>query len=250
MLRRSIWPAALLLATAAALPAQERDLDVLLDRLATYLEAYEAELSTLIADERYVQEEIYTAPGTQLYTPRPPSTQRVTEAEVLFLRLPGPAPWFGVRDVRKVDGKVVDRAGPSLAELMARPGDDLRKRAEAIVAASSRHNLGGRRTINMPTVPLEALGRNNQPRYEFKRGGRTRIHGTPIVRLEFQEFSEPTLVRGVDGETLWMRGTGWVDPETGALWRAEIVVGPDEPAAPRRTHLESRMRVDFIRRHR
>jgi hypothetical protein len=35
----------------------ERDLDVLLDRLATYLESYEQELSTLVADEQYVQEE-------------------------------------------------------------------------------------------------------------------------------------------------------------------------------------------------
>jgi hypothetical protein len=35
----------------------ERDLDVLLDRLATDLESYEQELSTLVADEQYVQEE-------------------------------------------------------------------------------------------------------------------------------------------------------------------------------------------------
>lgn len=35
----------------------ERDLDVLLDRLATDLGSYEQELSTLVADEQYVQEE-------------------------------------------------------------------------------------------------------------------------------------------------------------------------------------------------
>src|SRR5688500_16098412 len=111
---------------------EDRDLDVLLDRLAVYLEQYEAQLSSLLADEHYVQEEQV---GRWL-------SRRTTEAEVLFLRLPGEAEWFGVRDVKTVDGKPVTGAGTSLSDLLKKPPDDLLARAAAIVEASSRHNLG------------------------------------------------------------------------------------------------------------
>ena len=214
--------------------AQDDDLDVLLDRLATYLEGYEKELSTLIADEHYTQ-----------YERRSGARRRVTDSEVLFLRLPGHAEWFGVRDTKKVDGKPVVGTGTTLAELMQNPGDDLIDRAAAIVEASSRHNLGGRRTINMPTVPLEALSVRNHARYVFEVERRSRIEGVQVRRLDFREFDEPTLVQAQDGGSLWTRGSAWLDPATGELWRAEIIVGPDAPGRYRRLHLESRVRIDF-----
>lgn len=234
-------PLALVLACtcAVALPrAQDDDLDVLLDRLATYLESYESELSNFIADEHYVQEE-----RRRNGTP----TQRVIDSEVLFLRLPGHAEWYGVRDTKKVDGKPVSGAGQTLAELMKNPGRDLLERLAAIVEASSRHNLGSRRTINVPTVPLEALGARNHSRYIFKVSGKTRISGVEVRRLDFQEFDEPTLVQSVDGGSLWSRGSAWVEIRTGALWRAELTVGPDRPGMFRRTSLESHIRVEFTR---
>jgi hypothetical protein len=218
--------------------AQDDDLDVLLDRLATYLESYERALSTVIADEHYVQ----TERRRNLV-----SLQRVTDSEVMFLRLPGEAEWFGVRDTKKVDGREVKGAGITLSELMKNPGRDLIERAAAIVEASSRHNLGGRRTINMPTVPLEALSVRNHARYVFKVSGKTRIHGQQVRRLDFHEFDEPTLVQSSDGGSLWSRGSAWLDPTSGALWRAELSVGPDKPGAFRRVDLESRIRVDFER---
>jgi hypothetical protein len=216
--------------------SQDDDLDVLLDRLATYLETYERELSTLVADEHYVQEERRRLPQ-----------QRVTDSEVMFLRLPGYAEWFGVRDTKKVDGKAVAGAGITLSELLKNPGSDVLDRAAAIVEASSRHNLGGRRTINMPTVPLEALSARHRPRYIFKVASDGRISGTRVRRLEFQEFDEPTLVHSSDGGSLWTRGTAWIDPLTGALWRAELSVSPDPPRSYRRPGLESRLRVEFTR---
>jgi hypothetical protein len=243
----SIRPLPLVLAVALALAtpgvsAQDDDLDVLLDRLVTYLESYEQELSMLIADEHYVQEE-----HRNRRRDVPMRIRRTTDSEVLFLRLPGHATWFGLRDTKKVDGKSVPGAGITLFELMKDARDDLLDRAAAIVEASSRHNLGGRRTINMPTVPLEALSVHNQARYIFKVGGRSRIHGVPVRRLDFEEFDEPTLVQSIEGGSLWSRGSAWLDPATGALLRAELTVGPDRPGSYRRTELESRIRVDFAR---
>ena len=221
---------------SAPLGAQDdRDLDVLLDRLAVYLDNYERQLSTLLADEHYVQEERV---GRRL-------TRRTTDAEVLFLRLPGEAEWFGVRQVKTVDGKPVNDGEVALADLFKTPGDDVLTRAAAIVAASSRYNLGGRRTINMPTVPLEALGARNHVRYIFKVGGGAKVSGVQTRRLEFREFDEPTLVQSTDGGSLWTRGTAWIDPASGALWRAELVVGPDRPGTFRRMDLETKVRVEF-----
>ena len=225
------------IATAPVL-AQDDDLDVLLDRLVTYLETYETALSAVVADEHYVQEEVRRGLTR---------SRRVTESEVMFLRLPGYAEWFGVRDTRKVNGKAVTGTGITLADLMKEPRADLIERAAAIVEASSRHNLGGRRTINMPTVPLEALSARNHARYIFKVGGRSRISGTHVRRLDFEEFEEPTLVQATDGGALWSRGSAWLDSATGAIWRAELIVGPDRPGTFRRIGLESRIRVEFTR---
>jgi hypothetical protein len=234
-LRLAIVGVALLLTPLRA--QDERDLDVLLDRLAVYLDGYEAQLSTLLADEHYFQQERV---GRRL-------SNRTTESEVLFLRLPGEAEWFGVRDVKTVDGKPVRGAGMTLTDLLKQPGADILTKAAAIVEASSRHNLGGQRTINMPTVPLEALGARNHVRYVFKVGGTARVGGHPTRRLEFHEFDEPTLVRAIDGGSLWTRGTAWIDPSSGALWRAELVVGPDRPGSYRRMDLETKVRVEFQR---
>lgn len=224
-------------ATVAARGQEPLDLDVILDRLATYLQSYEAELGAVVADEHYVQEE----------RRRSPARTRRTDAEVLFLRLPGQAEWFGVRDIKKVDGKVVKGAGVTLTELLKDPGADAIQKAAAIVDASSRYNLGGRRTINMPTVPLEVLSARNHPRYIFKLRGRDRVRGVRTERLEFAEFDEPTLVQSTDGGNLWTRGTAWIDPATGAVWRAELVIGPDQPGTYRRIPLEARIRVEFAR---
>ena len=221
----------------AAAGAQERpDLDVLLDKLTTYLESYELQLSAVVADETYVQEERrrYNFIST-----------RTTDAEVLFLRVPGEAGWLGIRDVKRVNHRPVAGTGVTLTDLVKNPGKDVAEKARAIVEASARHYLASRRTIVMPTVPLEALSASNHPRYIFKLGGAARVADVRTERLEFAEFDEPTLVQSADGGSLWSRGTVWIHPATGAVWRAELIVGPDRPGAFRRLALESRVRVDF-----
>jgi hypothetical protein len=195
-----------------------------------------------------VQEErVRVGPNARFASDMRLREQRVTDSEVMFLRLPGHAEWFGLRDTKKVNGKEVKGTGVTLADLMKGPGADLLERAAAIVAASSQYNLGGRRNINMPTVPLEALSVRNHARYIFKVGGRSKIDRTQVRKLDFEEFDTPTLVQTAEGVSLWSRGSAWIDPVTGALWRAEVTVGPDPPGSFRRTNLESRIRVDFVR---
>ena len=224
--------------------AQVPELDLLIERLGDYLAKYEGELSTVVADERYDQSSRRSASaGAGAGVLR---RNRRLDSEVTFLRLPGGAEWFGVRDVRKVDGKSVALAGPSFVDLIKSPTTDLFARAKVIVDASTRHNLDPGRTINMPTVPLEALSAQNHPRYVFRLRGKDRINGVETQRLDFEEFDEPTIVHSTQGESMWSRGAAWIEPDSGRLWRAELIVGPDAPGTFRRVHLETRVRVDFV----
>lgn len=239
-------PARILAAIAlvlAALPLQARQapplLDLVVEQLAEYLSEYERSLGALVADEQYEQRELRRRASGLL------TARRRLESQIGFMRLPGDDVWFGLRDVRRVDDKPVPAAGGGLADLFGAPGADFVERATAIVTASTQYNLGGRRTINMPTVPLEALSARNHPRFIFKLRGNDRVRGAQTRRLEFEEFAEPTLVYGTEEVPLWSRGIAWVEQETGALWRAELIVGPDAPGKPRRLQLESRVRVEF-----
>jgi hypothetical protein len=233
---------ALSAATVTSAGAQEPPLlDLLVERLAIYLSEYEKALGMLVADETYEQHQ------TRRSLQGGGAQNRTLISEVTFLRLPGGAEWYGIRDVRKVNGRPVKGAGFTLGELLKNPGADLLDRAAAIVEASSQHNLGGPRTINMPTVPLEALSAQNHPRYIFKLRGKDRVHAVQTQRLDFEEFDEPTLVHGTDGGSWWSRGSAWIEPDTGRLWRAELIVGPDRPGSFRRVELEARIRVDFAR---
>ncbi len=216
-------------------------LDLLVERLGAYLTEYESALSTVIADERYDQQEARRNLRRDFV-----SAHRRLDSEVAFLRLPDGGEWYGIRDIRKVNGKPVAGAGFTLGEVLKNPGADAAKQALAIVKASSQHNLGGARTINMPAVPLEALSARNHPRFIFKLQGTDRVAGVETRRLDFEEFGEPTLVHDVDGGNLWSRGRALVEEETGRLWRAELVVGPDPPGTFRRLQLESRVHVEFV----
>jgi hypothetical protein len=236
-----------LLVTGGARAQDVPLLDLIIEQLGVYLSAYEPALSAVVADEEYQQvRTLYRRGGGFIPRNGPvPVRNRRLESEVTFLRLPGGGEWYGIRDVRKVDRKPVTTTGTTLSELMKNPGVDFVERARAIVTASSLHNLDPGRTINMPTVPLEALSVNNHPRYIFRLRGRDKVAGVQTQRLEFEEFDEPTLVRSTDGGALWSRGTAWVEPESGRLWRAELIVGPDPPGAFRRRELEARVRVEF-----
>ncbi|MEW6322699.1 MAG: hypothetical protein AB1635_16630 [Acidobacteriota bacterium] len=226
----------------------EPDLDDLLARLGEYLVAYEGELSTVIASERYDQRETLEGnPNDVALRRRAGGRSRRLESDVAFLRLPGHQEWLGLRDVRKVDGREVPGAATRLADLVRAAGDDVLARADAIVAAGAEHNLGGPRSINMPSAPLEVLHPRHFPRFIFTLTGRDRIQGVATVRMAFEEFETPSLIQGTEGGDLLARGTVWVEAATGCLWRVELRVTPVVRDMRMRERLEQVVRVDFAR---
>jgi hypothetical protein len=208
---RAVVAAALLLAIAAQ-PATK--LDAVLDALSIYLDTYEAELSAIVAEERLVQE---TTARARI------ERRRVLVSDVTFMRLPGDGLWLGYRDVRRVDNREIKKTGPGLLELLAKPSRDLDKLANEIAWASAEYNLGTRRTINMPSLPLEFMHRRNRSRFSYRWDGYDRVGGTPVVRVEFEETVRPSLIGGgSERRDVMSKGTIYVEADSGRLWRADI----------------------------
>ena len=250
---RTLRSAASLALTTAALLSSARaqegaQLDLVLNHLGLYLLAYEADLSTVVASERYEQQEIRPARRTRnpgIQTSELVRSRRL-DSDVAFLRLPGGASWLGVRDVLKVDGRPVTTDSARLLALVKSFGRaaDLDEAAR-ITAASSVHNLGGVRTINMPTTPLELLHPDHHVQYLFKLRGTDKIDGVMTTRIEFEEFDEPTIIDNPEGDPLFIRGSAWVEPDNGRLWRAEFTVRPKTNTVTPRG-FQARLRVDFM----
>jgi hypothetical protein len=247
MATRRLGPLVVLAALLVARPAAQEigELDLILDRLGRYLSQYERELAGFVADERYEQQEILVLRRNRTVSER--VQDRKLDSEVTFLLGPGDPTWLGIRDVRRVDGRPVPTSTMRLDELVQ--GGEPRRRAETvakIVEASAQHHLGGARTINIPSTPLEILRADRHVQFIFRVRGHDRIEGTPTTRLDFEEFDLPTLINSVDGEPLFIRGTAWVEPESGRLWRVQLAIRP-KPRAGMPATVGNRLRVDFMR---
>ena len=246
MSRPRLATIAVLTALGMARPAAQQEvgeLDLLLDKLGRYLESYEAQLAGVVADERYDQQQILVVRRNRSVSEN--VIDRKLEGEMTFLLGSEDPRWIGVRDVRRVDGRPVRSNAMRLDDLVQ--SRDQRRRVEEvakIITASGAHHLGGSRTINLPTTPLEILRIDQHPRFIFKVRGRDKIEGTMTTRLDFEEFDEPTMINSQDGAPLFIRGTAWVEPSNGRLWRVQLQVRP-KLAAGQPPQLGNRLRVDF-----
>ena len=233
-----------LLATTLAAQQEIGELDLLLERLAKYLSGYERELAGVVADEHYEQQEIVVLRRNRTISES--IRDRKLDSDMAFLLGPGDPLWIGVRDVHRVDDRAVRSGAMRLDELVQ--STDQKRRAEdvvKIISASAGHNLGGARTINQPTTALEVLRPDRQVQFIFKVRGHDKIDGTSTRRLDFEEFEEPTLINSVDGTPLFIRGSAWIEPDNGRLWRVELSIRP-KPTAGTPPNLGNRLRVDFM----
>ena len=221
--------AALLFAAVAAagspVSSQQPDPTLVRSRLHAYLNAYEPELSTLIADEHFEQWPLLggliygVSPGTYR---RNTARLRTIDSTVAFVSLPANAGWLGFRDVQRVTGRGVRRKGPALAELLGLESDDSHARAMALLLGSARHNLGAPRTINLPSLPLELLHVRNEARFVIETSSRERIGDCEATRIDLTETVTPTLIQRPAGGNMPSRVAAWVESATGRLCKAEV----------------------------
>lgn len=204
----------------AATP-QDVPLETLLDRLATYVERYERDLSAVVSEEHYVQE---VTGQSSLW----PST-RVLKSEFLLTRGADQG-WVAFRDVFEVDGKPLQDRSDRLIQLFVKPTGDAIDQVNRIVEESAKHNLGWvRRTVNVPTMVLLFAKRDQQARSQFRRGGRTNVGDVPAREVRFTERALPRVIRTLDNAAA--QGTFWIDEETGRVLRSELRISTGSTAA-------------------
>ena len=179
-----------------------------LAQLDTYFDSYQAALGRLIAEERLVQ--------------RVGRVTREMISDVAFVDLPDGAGWLGFRDVRLVSSKPVRTPGPSLAEVLSKGSAGSYAEARALLIAGASHNLGEARTTNLPNLPLEFLHQRNRWRYDTRIEGFDRLKGHRTAMVVLEEKSSPTLVQRPEGGDIVARVVGWIEPDTGRLWRAQV----------------------------
>ena len=208
----------------------------LLARLGDYVERFEREFSTTVAEERYVQL-IRPLRGT----PSWPSDERALEwhdgdnyprsgliaqrrqllSDVLLVSTP--QGWLGYRDVAESDGGAVRNRGERVSRLFlsreASRTDQLRRISEE----SARYNIGGfKRTLNIPTLPLSFMHSRHHARFTFTAGGHEELDGVATDVIRYEEHHRPSLIGTREGVDVPASGRIWIDSTLGAVVRTEI----------------------------
>jgi hypothetical protein len=194
---------------------QPAPLETLLQRSATYLAAYQNKLATVTAEEQYKSN------GAR-------GTVRVANFAANILLVAADGSWLEFRDVFEVGGRPVRGHEDRFAALLGAP-DDVLGKAQLIADESARRNIGPPRNFNVPTMALTYLMRANQPRSTFRLMESSK--GAAVVA--FEETARPPLIHSAFGVTL-TSGRFWIDVDTGAVTKTELVVKLPESADVKR----------------
>jgi hypothetical protein len=204
------------LCLSATVSGREPRLKDVLSRLEHYLTTYESELATLVAEEHYEQ-------SIQPADSGPSTTRRTLTSEFGFLRLPGRPEWLGLRDTFAVDGLPVPDHQRGRLDRVLTEGSNPQDLARRIVDENARYNLGGvARTINVPMLALDLLGRRNRGRLSFQKRGDEQLGGRTVWAVTFDEHQRPTLVKTPDGRDRPVHGSAWIDPTDGSVLQTEL----------------------------
>ena len=218
MLAQWVTVAAAVWVAAQPAAADETPLATVLARAATYVAEFHRQLSSIVAEEQYVQ----TVYAAKIESAGTGPARRVLKSDLLLLKPAGADAWMTLRDVFDVDGEPVRDRTERLSQLFLRRRPSSDAQIRRILDESSRYNIGPVvRNINFPTLALMFLHPQNQPRFEWKRGGTRRFGATLGVEVEFDEKARPTIVDKAGQGDLPAHGRFWIDPARGTVLRSE-----------------------------
>ena len=202
------WPASVL---ARSQPAD------LLARVREHVARFQQEAPSLVAREDYTQ----TVSPKRLGNPE----ERNLVSELVMVRLPERAGWISFRDVLEVDGRKVNDRERRLIELLQTPDASSLQQARKLAAESARFNIGRlTRTMNVPDLALEFLSSRHAHRISFSAPERARIDGIQTMAIRFKEHTGPSILRNSLGGDLLIDGRVWVDAESAALVRTDLIL--------------------------
>ena len=192
-----------------------------LDRAATYIAKYEQQFSAVVSEERYSQSESRVAGLTR---------RRDLKSDVLVINA-GVGGWMGFRDVYEVDGRPVRDHDQRLSKLFVDATADTMTHARQIADESARYNLGSViRNINVPTMALAFLRRDNQSRSTFTIDGTAKVENSNTIILGFTERGTPTLIRSGTTDAP-ASGRFWIEPDSGRVVRTQLRAAPSKVSA-------------------
>lgn len=208
---------------ADALPAAPD----LLQRAAAYVDQFVARFSNVVVQETMTQA-LTTAPlnvvGRGWRVPGT-TTRRTLTSEFLLVRPAGTVFWLAFRDVVRVDDRVVTEDPDRLRQLFATTEGSSVAAAQRIAADGARHLLAPRpRTMTSPVLALAFLQAHHRGRFRYRLDAARADDAATHVTLRMEEVQLPTLMRTDGGQDLPLRGRFEIDPRTGAVREAELVL--------------------------
>jgi hypothetical protein len=214
-------------------PGPEPTLAVVLARAAGYVAGFQARLSSIVAEETYVQERYAAGADRQLLD------RRALRSDLVLMKPAGTGSWAEFRDVFEVDGRAI-RPRDGRLERMLLDGAAASMHVATILAESARFNIGDvDRNVNTPVFSLRFLEADNQPRFRFKRtsgdgtnraapADRPSDHvfrvSTDVWVIHYDEVRSGTLIRTARRKDQPARGRFWIDPADGRVLVSELVL--------------------------
>ncbi len=184
-----------------------------------YVQAFEHEFSSVVAEERLEQL------GGVFQNNAIVLRRRITRADMLLVQDPAGEGWMPFRDVFEVDGRTLPERQDRLRRLFLEQPASALKRAAEIAHESARYNIGAfARTINVPTLPLLFLSPAYAPRFEFRKAGEEDLGGVRVWKVEYRERARPTLIISLSGANMPAKGFFWIDPRNGSVVASRIEV--------------------------
>lgn len=211
-------------------PSQKKlTLDEVMRRAHAYVAVYEDhQLSGLVAREEYTQD--------WQHFDASPIEKRTLHSEYMIFQLPPSEDWFALRDVHEVNGKPVADRDVRLKMLFTDSRNEIEQLAMAIDKESARFNIGDvDRTVNLPTFPLRFLRPANRKRFAFDKEAEEQVGNAITWVVAYKETASPTFTGNIQGRDVPASGRFWIDPETGAVLRTEMILGGSRKLPQRAT---------------
>jgi hypothetical protein len=205
-------------------------------RASAYVGQYLQGLSNVVMEEHYQQQ-----------VRAMPNEIRQLRSELLLVHLPAPSGPTAFRDVLAIDGRPLGSRSDRLQRLFMEQQPSAVEQATRIMRESARFNIGAAvRTLNVPIVPLLFLSADQARRLDWSAHGEEVLAGHRLERFRFVERRSPTLLRQPGGGDVFAQGEFWIDPQSGAVWRARVsIVIPDSTRRTNRPEVEGDMTVEF-----
>lgn len=210
----------------AGVRAADEPLKPIVQRAGRWVQQFEQDFITVIADETYDQ--------VAFRRKTPGRDHRRIQSEMLFMRGGDAADsWLAARNVRWLtdDGEAAVEI-PNSRDRLREAIDSDRAGGHAAVRRladeSARFNIGGiGRNFNTPTLALQFLDDGHRHRFRFRLLGSETIGGDAAWRLAYEERSHPTIINA-NGRDTELSGMIWTRRSDGAVLRTrmELIAAP------------------------